>query len=196
MTGPEFALSVLNSFDLDMARHCIFKNQYLSLWGGIDTVRAFFNNSELSKLDMEALVWSDRGWRGLSEGEKHLKRMETKERVWRYVQRINYNHPNFSHFPEPIEELSEKEFNDVKFPDKLYIGTPGHQGYLLDHTMIKDIAKCGKYQNGIDSTFGYWDLMENPDGRRCKIPRNQFAMRMKDEAAVMAEDERIAIDGK
>ena len=87
MTGSEFALAVLGTFDLDMARHCIFKDQYLSISGGIDTLRAFFDDGELSNLNVDGLVWSHRSWRGLSEGEKHHKRMETKQRVKKYVSR-------------------------------------------------------------------------------------------------------------
>ena len=50
-------------------------------------MRTFFNEGLLLDLNLEALVKSGRGWRGLSEGEKHLRRMETGERVKKYVSR-------------------------------------------------------------------------------------------------------------
>ena len=87
MTGCEFALSVLGSFDLDISRCGIYNYKFLSCGGGLDTVRTFFNEGLLLDLNLEALVKSGRGWRGLSEGEKHLRRMETGERVKKYVGR-------------------------------------------------------------------------------------------------------------
>ena len=87
MTGCEFALSVLGSFDLDISRCGIYNYKFLSCGGGLDTVRTFFNEGLLLDLNLEALVKSGRGWRGLSEGEKHLRRMETGERVKKYVSR-------------------------------------------------------------------------------------------------------------
>ena len=50
-------------------------------------MRAFFNEELLLDMDLEALVESGQGWRGMSEGEKHLRRMETEERVKKYVGR-------------------------------------------------------------------------------------------------------------
>ena len=87
MTGCEFALSVLGSFDLNISRCGIYNYKYFSCGGGIDVVRAFFNEELLLDMDLEALVESGQGWRGMSEGEKHLRRMETEERVKKYVGR-------------------------------------------------------------------------------------------------------------
>ena len=87
MTGCEFALSVLGSFDINISRCGIFNYKYLSCGGGLDIVQTFFNEELLLDLDLEALVRSGGGWRGLSEGEKHLRRMETRERVKKYVSR-------------------------------------------------------------------------------------------------------------
>ena len=87
MVGNEFALSVLGSFDLNISRCGIYNYKYLSCGGGLDVVRTFFNEELLLDLDLEALVVSGEGWRGMSEGEKHLRRMETKERVKKYVGR-------------------------------------------------------------------------------------------------------------
>ena len=87
MVGNEFALSVLGSFDLNISRCGIYNYKYLSCGGGLDVVKTFFNEELLLDLDLEALVVSGQGWRGRSEGEKHLRRMETKERVKKYVGR-------------------------------------------------------------------------------------------------------------
>ena len=87
MTGCEFALSVLGSFDLNISRCGIFNGNYFSHEGGLDVVQAFFNEELLMDLDLEALIESGQGWRGMSEGEKHLRRMETKERVKKYIGR-------------------------------------------------------------------------------------------------------------
>ena len=87
MTGWEFAMSVMADFDLDICRCSIYNNDYFSCDGGLDTIRTFFNEELLLDLDLEALIETGRGWRGLSVGEKHLRRMKTKERVEKYVAR-------------------------------------------------------------------------------------------------------------
>ena len=80
-------MSVMESFDLDICRCCIFNNDYLSCDGGLDTILTFFDEELLLDLDLEALIRSGRTWRGMSVGEKHLRRMKTKERVEKYVAR-------------------------------------------------------------------------------------------------------------
>lgn len=87
MEGEEFALNILRSFDLDIVRHAIYDNKYISTWGGLDTIKTFFDEDQLQYLKLDTLVWSDRAWRGLTEAEKHLKRMDTKARVKKYVAR-------------------------------------------------------------------------------------------------------------
>ena len=87
MTGREFAMHVMASFDLNITRCCIYDNEYLTCEGGLDLIQTFYNEELLQNLDLEGLVWSGRGWRGLSVGEKHLRRMATKERVNKYVSR-------------------------------------------------------------------------------------------------------------
>ena len=88
MAGWEFALSVMASFDLDICRCSIWNNEYLSCEGGLSIIETFFNDELLLQLDLEALIPSGGGWRGMTEGEKHLRRMETKERVKKYVARL------------------------------------------------------------------------------------------------------------
>ena len=88
MTGAEFAMNVIGSFDLDICRCCIYNNEYLCCMGGLDTVQTFFNEELLLDLDLEGMIWTGRTWKGMSEGEKHLRRMETKERVKKYVGRL------------------------------------------------------------------------------------------------------------
>lgn len=90
MTGWEFALSVMKSFDLNISRCCIYNNEYFSCEGGLDIVQTFFNEELLLDLDLEALIWTRRAWRDMSESEKHLRRMETKERVKKYAARWSY----------------------------------------------------------------------------------------------------------
>lgn len=117
MEGEEFAMNILRSFDLDLARNAIFNSKYISCFGGIDTCVAFFEESELLYLELDTLVWSDRSWRGMTEDEKQLKRLDTKARVKKYVARLEYRH--FIQYTKPLEEASAEEFWDMQ-PYKPY----------------------------------------------------------------------------
>ena len=108
MEGEEFAMSILRSFDLDIARNAIFNSKYISCFGGIDTFEAFFDESRLLYLELDTLVWSDRSWREMTENEKQLKRLDTKARVKKYAERVEYRH--FVQYTKPLEETSAKEF--------------------------------------------------------------------------------------
>ena len=44
MEGSEFAEHVLENFDLDIARHGIYANNYISCPGGVDTIVTFFDD--------------------------------------------------------------------------------------------------------------------------------------------------------
>lgn len=103
MEGTEFAKHVLENFDLDIVRHAIYANDYISGWGGLDTILTFIDEEYLQFMDLNVLVWPDRSscsripystttvcdcsWRPMTQTEKHLKRMETKARVAKYVSR-------------------------------------------------------------------------------------------------------------
>lgn len=87
MEGSEFADYVLANFDLDIARHAIYNNRYLSYPGGLDTLMTFYDDYWLRFLSLDGLVWSDRAWRPMTETEKHLKKMDTKARAKKYVAR-------------------------------------------------------------------------------------------------------------
>ena len=112
MEGQEFALNILRSFDLDIVRNAIYDSKYLSCLGGIDTFVAFFDESELQYLELDTLVWSDRSWRGMTEDEKQLRRMDTKARVKKYVARTEYRH--FVQYTKLLEETSAEEFWDMQ----------------------------------------------------------------------------------
>ena len=91
MVGLEFARHVLENFDLDIAQKGIYANKYISCEGGLDTLATFFDEDWLQCLRLNALVWSDRSWRPMTETEKQQKRMDTKARVKKYVARCS-NH--------------------------------------------------------------------------------------------------------
>ena len=44
MEGSEFARHVLENFDLDISRHAIYANNYISWAGGLDTIVTFFDD--------------------------------------------------------------------------------------------------------------------------------------------------------
>ena len=44
MEGSEFAEHVLENFDLDISRHAIYANNYISWAGGLDTIVTFFDD--------------------------------------------------------------------------------------------------------------------------------------------------------
>ena len=44
MSMEEFALSVLESFDFDITKHCIVDSKYLSSPGGLNVIETYFNN--------------------------------------------------------------------------------------------------------------------------------------------------------
>jgi len=87
MTGAQFALHVMMSFDLDICRCGIFKDEYVVCGGGIDTIETFFNEDLLLLMDLDTMIWSGRGWRGMNNNEKHERRMETKDRIRKYIAR-------------------------------------------------------------------------------------------------------------
>ena len=87
MAGTEFAKHVLENFDLDIAQHAIYANDYISGWGGLDTILTFIDEEHLQFMDLNVLIWSDRSWRPMTEAEKQMRRMETKARVVKYVGR-------------------------------------------------------------------------------------------------------------
>jgi hypothetical protein len=89
MEGSEFAMHVLESFDLDIARHAIHANNYISCCGGVETFKAFCDKDYLQHLELNTLVWSERSWRPMTDGEKHLKRMDTKARAMKYIARCS-----------------------------------------------------------------------------------------------------------
>ena len=91
MEGLEFARHVLENFDLDIARQGIFANKYISCKGGLDTLVTFFEEDWLQRMILNALVWSDRSWRPMTETEKELKRMNTQARIKKYVSRCSYH---------------------------------------------------------------------------------------------------------
>ena len=74
MTGAQFALHVMMSFDLDICRCGIFKDEYIVCGGGIDTIETFFNEDLLLLMDLDTMIWSGRGWRGMNNNEKHERR--------------------------------------------------------------------------------------------------------------------------
>ena len=44
MGGSEFTRHVLENFDLDIARHAIYANNYISCSGGVDTIVTYFDD--------------------------------------------------------------------------------------------------------------------------------------------------------
>ena len=49
-------MHVMSSFDLNIARCCIYDNEYLTCEGGLDLIQTFYNEELLQNLDLEGKV--------------------------------------------------------------------------------------------------------------------------------------------
>lgn len=79
MNMGDFALSVLESFDFDITRHCIVDGKYLSSPGGLNVIETYFNND--LALTLEALQKATPGT------EFNLLMSNTLDRAEKYVGR-------------------------------------------------------------------------------------------------------------
>ena len=79
MNMEDFALSVLESFDFDITRHCIVDGKYLSSPGGLNVIETYFNND--LALTLEALQKAKPGT------EFNLLMSDTLDRAEKYVGR-------------------------------------------------------------------------------------------------------------
>ena len=50
MTMEHFALSLIESFDLDITQHCIIDSKYLSTSCGLNVIEVFYNNDLVMEL--------------------------------------------------------------------------------------------------------------------------------------------------
>ena len=97
MVGEDFVQHLLNRFDLDIARHAIFKSEYRTRPGGLSFIGVYMmSKNETSEKSVDLV----------SNALTH-----TIERARKYVGRMNYYH--FSQFPMCLESMSPLHYDEI-----------------------------------------------------------------------------------